>query len=283
MRQRYDVNGKSILITGAARGIGADLARRLHRKGARVSLVGLEPELLAANVEVLGPRARFSVADVTDSAALDAAVRDTVEEFGGIDVVIANAGIAPPTTSVSAIALGDFERTVDINLYGVWRTVKAALPAVIEARGHIVLVSSIYAFLNGALAASYAVSKAGVEQLGRAMRVELAPHDVTVGVAYFGFIDTDMVEKAFAQRGVDMLRSAFPAFMTRPAALETAGEALVRGIEQRSPRIITPRWVRPALMLRGLLALIDFHLARHPRVRAAIALAEVSQPSPTAR
>jgi NAD(P)-dependent dehydrogenase (short-subunit alcohol dehydrogenase family) len=270
----FPVDGKSVLVTGAARGIGADIARRLHAKGARVSLVGLEPDLLGALADELGEQARFSTADVTDGAALEAAVRDTVAEFGGIDVVIANAGIAPPTTSVSTIAVADFERTIDVNLYGVWRTVKYALPHIIESRGHIVVVSSIYSFFNGVLNASYAVSKAGVEQLGRAMRVELAPHGVSVGVAYFGFIGTDMVETAFAQPSAALLRKAFPAFLTRPAPLDIAGAALMRGIEQRSPRIIAPGWVRPALMLRGPLGLLDRVLASNRHVRAAVELSE---------
>lgn len=272
--QSFPVAGKSVLVTGAARGIGAEIARRLHSDGARVSLVGLEPELLAALADELGERARFSTADVTDAAALEAAVRDTVEEFGGIDIVIANAGIAPPTTSVSTIAVADFERTVDVNIYGVWRTVKFALPHVLESRGHIVLVSSIYSFFNGALNASYAVSKAGVEQLGRAMRVELAQHGVTVGVAYFGFIGTDMVETAFARPSAALLRKAFPAFLTRPAPLGTATAALLRGIEHRSPRIITPGWVRLALVLRGPLGGLDRILAADRRVRAAVEVAE---------
>src|SRR5512135_3581410 len=90
----YDVNGRTVFITGAARGIGAETARRLHSKGANVALVGLEPERLEALAAELGDRAFAIEADVTDFEALERAVEATVERFGGIDVGIANAGIA---------------------------------------------------------------------------------------------------------------------------------------------------------------------------------------------
>lgn len=263
-----------MFITGAARGIGADTARRLHDRGANVSLVGLEPERLAALAESLGGRAAYFHADVTDPDALADAVAGTVSAFGGIDVVIANAGVAPPVTTTAAIAVDDFERIVDINLMGVWRTVKATLPHIKESGGHVVLIASIYAFLNGALNASYAVSKAGVEQLGRALGVELAPSGATVGVAYFGFIDTDMVQGAFAQPAAGLLRKAFPGFITRPVSVDQATDALVTGIECRSSSITAPRWVRPAKFARGPLALLDHRLGRDAVVHQAIAIAE---------
>src|SRR5207245_10473754 len=115
----------------------------------------------------------------------------TVERFGGIDVVVANAGIAPPSDTMLTIDPYAFERTVDIDLLGQWRTIRATLPAVIERQGHILVVASIYAFFNGALNASYAASKAGIEQLTRAIRVELVHHGATAGVAYLGFVETD--------------------------------------------------------------------------------------------
>ena len=83
-----------------------------------------------------------------------------------------------------------------MNLLGVWRSVRAALPEIARRQGHVVVVSSIYAFFNGVGAAPYAMAKAGVEQLGRALRVELKPHGASASVAYFGFIDTEMVHQA---------------------------------------------------------------------------------------
>ena len=94
MASSWDLTGKVVLITGAARGIGAESARRLNGKGCKVSLVGLEPERLAAVADSIGPNAAWFEADVRDREALKRAVDGTVERFGGIDAVIANAGIA---------------------------------------------------------------------------------------------------------------------------------------------------------------------------------------------
>jgi len=274
MSTKQSVSGKTVLITGAARGIGAETARRLHAKGANVSLVGLEPDGLAALATELGERVAHFHTDVTDIAALTDATAGTVSRFGRIDAVIANAGIAPPTTTIADIDVEHFERTLTVNLIGVWRTVKVTLPHILDSQGHIVLVSSIYSFLNGALNASYAVSKAGVEQLGRALRVELAPAGATAGVAYFGFIDTDMAHTAFAQPAAASLRKAFPAFVTKTTTLGTAANKLIENVEHRSSRVTAPRWVAPALLTRGPLALLDNRLARDTRVHAAIHIAE---------
>lgn len=272
-RPAYDLNGKTVLITGASRGIGAHTARRLHAKGANVSLVGVEPRLLSDLSDELGARAAYFHADVTDTADLVHAAEGTASTFGGIDVVVANAGIAPPTTTIADIDPVDFERTLEVNLLGVWRTVHATLPYVIERGGHVQLIASIYAFLNGALNASYAVSKAGVEQLGRALRIELAGTGATAGVAYFGFVDTDMVSRAFAQPAAAALRMALPAFISQPIPLADAIDTLVYGIEQRRPRITAPRWVGPALVARGPLTLLDDYLRRNAKIRAALSVA----------
>ncbi|MGA9375690.1 MAG: short-chain dehydrogenase/reductase [Mycobacterium sp.] len=270
MPAKLSLPGKTVLITGAARGIGAEAARRLHAKGANVSLVGIEPERLKALASELGTRAAYFEADVTNLEALNTATAGTVARFGGIDVVIANAGIAPPTTTVADIGVADFERTLEVNINGVWRTVKSTLPHIIDSGGHVLVISSIYSFLNGGLSASYAMSKAAVEQFGRALRVELAESGATAGVAYFGFIDTDMVSTAFARPSAAALRKAFPAFITKPIRLDAAVTQLVDGIEHRSPRVIAPRWVAPALLARGPLGFLDAVLARDKRIRAAI-------------
>src|SRR5690348_547120 len=222
-RRRLDLNGRVVFVTGAARGIGAEVARQAHARGAQVALVGrrLEPlQLLAAE---LGEGAAAFQADVSDLEALQRAADDTVARFGGIDVVVANAGVAPPSEPILTIDPDEFERTVDIDLLGQWRTIRATLPAVIERRGHILVVASIYSFVNGALNASYAASKAGVDQLTRALRVELAHHDATAGVAYLGFVETDLVGDVFAQQQVAEARAIMPAFATRPIPVTRAG------------------------------------------------------------
>ena len=138
----------------------------------------------------------------------------------------------------------------------------------------MLVVASIYAAINGVLAAPYAVSKAAVEALGRALRVELAPHGASAGVAYLGFIDTAMVRDAFARPVLQELMPALPAALRRPVPVRRAGEAIVRGIEGRSARVAAPGWVAPLLALRGLSPAFDRRLLADQHVRAAIARAE---------
>ena len=134
------------------------------------------------------------------------------------------------------------------------RTVEAALPQIIERRGHVVVVSSIYAFTNGVGAIPYAMSKAAVEQFGRALRVELVQHGASASVAYFGFIDTEMVHRAIdSDELADMMLKSLPAPLHKRLQPSVAGEAIVRGIERRQPRIIRPRRWTIMSVLRGIL------------------------------
>lgn len=270
-----DLDGRVVFVTGAARGLGAEIARRAHARGAHVALVGRRLPPLQALADELGSRAAAFEADVTDADALGRAAADTVAHFGGIDVVIANAGIAPPSDTVATIDPAEFERTVDVDLLGQWRTVRATLPAVTERQGHIMLVGSMYAFFNGVLAASYAVSKAGVEQLARTMRVELAQHGVTTGFAYLGFIDTDLATEVFADDHVAAVRRAIPAFITRPMTVAAAAEAVLAGVERRAAHVKAPAWVAPMLAARSITtAVMDDVLAHNPGVTQAIRTAE---------
>ncbi len=135
-----------------------------------------------------------------------------------------------------------FDRVLAVNLGGVYNTVITALPQIAARRGHIVVTSSVYAFLNGLGAAPYAMAKAGVEQLGRALRVELVPHGAGASVAYFGFIDTEMVHRAIdADPIADQMQNALPTVLRKRLSPAQAGEAVARGIEKRAPRIIAPQ------------------------------------------
>ena len=252
MAEHYDVSGKVVLITGAARGIGAETARQLYAKGAQVSLVGIEPELLEQRAHELGQRAAWFEADVTDTDALRRSVEATVERFGGIDVVIANAGIAPIGT-VATIDPEAFERTIEINLLGVWRTVRATLPYVVERRGYILPIASLAAAVHLPLMAHYAATKAGVEAFSNSLRGELAHTGAKVGVAYFSFIDTDMVRDSLDESPAKLLRENTPGPLSGVASVESAGRAIVRAIERRARKAYAPRWVPIPLALRGML------------------------------
>jgi len=273
--ESWQIAGRVALITGGARGIGLDTARRLVDRGMRVSLVDLDGDLAAREAEALGDERAIGLsADVTDRKAVEEAVGATVKHFGSLDALVANAGVSPPSATIRSIDPGEFDRTVDIDLHGVWHTVRAGLPHIIDSQGYVLVVASLYAAMNGVLSSPYAVSKAAVEQLGRALRVELAPHGARAGVAYFGFVDTEMVREAFSRPVVEVLRRAFPGWMTEPIPLDRAGSAMALGVERRSARVSAPWWVAYVLALRGLIAPLDARLARDPHVAAAVRLAE---------
>ncbi len=272
----YDLNGKVALVTGAARGIGFETARQMHLRGASVAVVDLDAEEAREAAERIGERAIGIAADVTDAGAMRAAVAETVDRFGGLDVAMANAGLAPPSiATMRSVPAEEWERVVEVNLFGVWHTVRAALPQISERKGHIVVVSSVAAFANGMLGSSYMTSKAAVEQLGRALRTELMPFGAGASVAYFGWVDTRMVQDTFARPGASVLEEIAPDFLMKRITPEEAGAAVVKGIEERAPRIFAPKWWRYLSALRGLLnPLLDRRSERDPRIVAAIRNAE---------
>jgi NAD(P)-dependent dehydrogenase (short-subunit alcohol dehydrogenase family) len=283
---RFELAGKVALVTGGARGIGFATARALVGRGASVAIVDLdEAATTQAAGELHDTRAFGLAADVTDRGAMQRAVATAVERFGGLDVVVANAGIASRVATVRAMSSESFERVLDVNLMGVVRTVDAALPEIVRRRGHVVVISSIYAFTNGTGAAPYAMSKAGVEQFGRALRVELAPHGASASVAYFGFIDTEMVHRAIDQDPLaDRMLERLPRPLHKRLPPTAAGEAIVWGIERRAPRIIRPRRWTVMSVLRGIVnPLSDAQLERdqemHALVRLLDARADEEQPT----
>lgn len=269
--------GRTVLVTGAARGIGAASARRMHELGASVALVGLEPELLEREAAALGERAAAFEADVTDTAALERAVDAAAERFGGIDVGIANAGIAAVNSMITApTAL--LERTLEVNLMGVLRTDRALLPHVIERRGYLLNIASLSAASHAPLMGPYAASKAGVEALTDCLRIELGPTGAQAGCAYFGFIDTDLVRGAFEHPATQAIEAEMPGFIRRPVPVERAVAAIERAVLTRAPRVWAPRWVGALLALRGVLQpLTERRLARSAALREALRLADPAQ------
>jgi NAD(P)-dependent dehydrogenase (short-subunit alcohol dehydrogenase family) len=248
-----DLRAKTVFITGAARGIGAESARRLAARGANVALAGLEPEELERVARQCGANASWFECDVRDWNALDRAVEGTVEQFGGLDVVMANAGIAPVgmTRSIDPRA---FERTVEVNLLGVWRTVRACLPHVIESQGYVLVIASLAAAVHSPGMAAYAASKAGAEALANSLRIELKQLGVDVGVGYFSWIDTDMVRGADAHPAVGGLRSELPGPFGKTYPVTAVGKAVAAGIEERRRWLVVPGWSRGLLVLRTALA-----------------------------
>ncbi len=262
MRRHLDLKNTTVLVTGAAGGIGAAGAKLLHARGAQVALVDLDGTALTALADELGPRTRAFAGSVTDRERLDEIVAEVLAWTGRLDVVWANAGIAaePPTT-IGLIDEAIFERVLEVNLLGVWRTIRATLPAVQAAGGHVLLTASIYAFANGMVNAPYAASKSAVESLGRSLRSELAGTGATAGVLYPGWIETPIVQSSRYVDPTAMRLTAigFPGPFGRLVPPESLAEAAVRGIERRRARTIYPRLWMSWSLLRGLAnPILDF-------------------------
>lgn len=253
---KFDLKGKTVIVTGASGGIGAASTRALVRRGASVVLVDLAQDRVDAVAETLPASQSLPLAgDVTSFEQMTAVVDAAVERFGRVDVVFANAGIAndPPTT-LAAADLAAYERVIEVDLLGVVRTIKPALPQIIEHGGHVLITSSIYAFANGVINSAYAASKAGVESLGRSLRVELAAEGASAGVLYPGWVTTPLTEVARGDNATvtELKERAFPRLVGKFITPEQIADAVVAGIEARSPRIIEPRRWAPIAALRGV-------------------------------
>ncbi len=247
------VAGKTALVTGAARGIGEAVARELAARGARVSLVGLEPERLEAVATDLGSDHVWFEADITDPDSLDAAVTGTVEALGGIDILVANAGIASFGT-VATIDPDAFARTIEINLVGQFRTVRAALPAIRERRGFILITASLASFAHLPGMSAYCASKAGVEAFANSLRAEVGFQGVGVCTAHPSWIDTDMVRETDADLGdLAEMRGSAPGFLGGTVPVDECARQLADAIDRRAGRICVPRsamvvqWLRSAI------------------------------------
>jgi NAD(P)-dependent dehydrogenase (short-subunit alcohol dehydrogenase family) len=243
------LSGRRVLITGAARGIGAATARRLHASGAQLALVGIEPDELQAVARECGD-AQALQCDVRDRQQVEDAVAAAVHRLGGLDVVMANAGVAAQLPILG----GDpavFERTIAVNLLGVYYTLRAAAPHIAHPRGYALAVSSLAAAIHPPLLGAYGASKAGVEALADSLRVELHSSGARVGVAYFAELDTDMTSRGFGTEAAAKIGRRGGPF-TRVAPLEVGINAIVRGIERRSRRVVAPSWVGSVLPIRML-------------------------------
>jgi NAD(P)-dependent dehydrogenase (short-subunit alcohol dehydrogenase family) len=252
------VNSQVVFITGGAHGIGAEVARRLHAKGAKLVLTDVDAAALTAISSELGgdERVLTVVADVRDLAAMNSAAEQAVTKFGGIDTVVANAGIAS-YGSVLQVDPQAFQRVIDINVVGVFHTVRATLPAVIGRKGYVLVVSSLAAFAAAPGMSPYDASKAGAEHLANALRLEVAGHGVTVGSAHMSWIDTALVRdtKADLPTFTELL-SKLPWPLNKTTSVDDCAAAFVKGIEHRKRRVYCPgwvgwlRWLKPVLSTR---------------------------------
>ncbi|MEE1938466.1 SDR family oxidoreductase [Streptomyces sp. TRM 70361] len=249
---RNSLTGRVVVVTGAARGVGELLARRLAARGARIALVGLEPEELARVSASLPTDSAHWPADVTDHTAMARVAREVRERFGAVDVVVANAGVAAggPFADSDETA---WRRVIEVNLLGSATTARAFLPALLESRGYLLQIASLAALTPAPMMSAYCASKSGVEAYAHALRAEVGHQGVRVGVAYLSWTDTDMVRGADEDEVMRELRGRLPWPANRTYPLEPAVERIAAGVERRSFHVYGQWWLRGMQAVRGYL------------------------------
>ncbi len=242
------------MITGAASGIGAATAMELRDQEAIPVLVDCDAGPLAATAAQCGPDFMHLVADVTRLADMEGVVAATLERHGRIDVVFANAGVAAfgPLAYIEPAA---WKRCFEVNVFGVFHTVRAALPAIVHARGYVLINASVSSFAHPPVMSAYAASKSAVEAMADSWRIELASHGVDVGVMHAGWVRTPLVTEGSLHPGFVRLRATMPGPLNSETMPGDAARAIVRGMQQRKSRIWIPGWMRLLFALRALLHL----------------------------
>ena len=260
---RGPLERRVVLVTGAAQGIGAATARALVQGGAAVALLDVEEEGVMAVAASLGGQALALRADITKSSELEGAVGATLERFGSIDAVVANAAIEI-LGAVDEMDPDEFQRVIDINLVGTWRTVRATVAALTESRGYYLIVSSLAAVTHGPFNAAYNASKAGVVALAKSLRLEMAPRGVGVGIAYVTYADTATARRAVEDARMQEVLAAMPGGGLKPMPVDRAANAFVRAIAKRQRRVLFDRSSRLAVNAPELASAIAERMMRRP-------------------
>lgn len=252
MSARKGLEGRVAVVTGAARGVGELLARKLSARGAKVALVGLEPEALKEVSGRLHSDSGHWHADVTDHEAMARVAEEVGQRFGKVDIVVANAGVAAggPFAGSDPEA---WRRVIEVNLIGGAVTGRAFLPALTESRGYFLQIASLAAITPAPMMTAYCASKSGVEAFAHSLRAEVAHKGVRVGVGYLSWTDTDMVRGADQDDVMRELRRRLPWPCNRTYPLGPAVDRIVAGIERRSPHVYAQWWLRGMQGVRGYL------------------------------
>lgn len=265
---RRPLTGRLAVVTGAARGIGAGIARELVRRGARVVLLGLEGEELARVAASLPVEAHSFEVDVTDDRAMDRVASHIRSLAGRPSVVVANAGVAEGGPFEGSDPM-TWRRVVEVNLVGSAVTARAFLPDLLAMRGYFLQIASTAAFGAAPMMSAYCASKAGAESFAQSLRAELAHQGVGVGIGYLNWTGTDMIRDADQHAVLRELRSHMPSPARRVHPVETVAERMVTGIEHRSATVYAPAWLRAAQPVRPILPLLVAWLSKRELPRLA--------------
>ncbi|RZU15201.1 SDR family oxidoreductase [Streptomyces sp. BK239] len=249
---RVGLEGQVVVVTGAARGVGELLARKLSARGASIALVGLEPDALKQVAERLHGDSAHWYADVTDHEAMVRVAAEVKERFGKVDVVVANAGVATGGPFADSDP-ESWRRVIEVNLVGSAVTARAFLPLLTESRGYLLQIASLAAITPAPMMSAYCASKSGVEAYAHCLRAEVGPKGVRVGVGYLSWTDTDMVRGADQDEVMRELRRRLPWPANKTYPLGPAVDRLVAGVERRSAHVYGQGWLRAMQGVRGYL------------------------------
>jgi len=254
----FNLNGAVVLLTGAASGIGAELAVQLAKQGAHLALVDRNEaglEAAAARARILGTTVTTHVLDISDAAAV-AALPETVHAaHGHMSMLINNAGVALVGT-FEQTSIADFEWVMNINFWGAVRLTTACLPVLRrETTAHIVFVSSVFGLIGPPGQTAYAASKFALRGFGESLRHELAGTPIGVSLVYPGGIDTNIARAARLAEHVDPAEAKagiahFQNFLKTGA--DDAAATIIAGLRQRRPRIIVGRNARKIDLIQRL-------------------------------
>ncbi|MFI6143553.1 SDR family oxidoreductase [Streptomyces griseus] len=255
------LHGRVAVVTGAARGVGEALARSLSDAGMHVALLGRERATLRETAASLSGPSICVECDITDRSALADAARRVETGLGPASVVVANAGIA---------VSGPFDRTdaelwqrvIDVNLTGSADTARAFLPQLTATRGYFLQIASTAAFGAAPMMSAYCASKAGAESFALALRGEVEPDGVRVGIAYLHWTGTDMLTGIDDDPVLEALRRNQPRPARRVHSSAQVAQWLTRGIARRSRNIYAPPWLRWCQPLRPLFPALVARAAR---------------------
>ncbi|MFD4115086.1 SDR family oxidoreductase [Streptomyces niveus] len=262
---RVGLEGQVAVVTGAARGVGELLARKLSARGARVALVGLEADELKDVASRLHTECEHWYADVTDHEAMTRVAQEVKQRFGKVDIVVANAGVAAGGPFVDSDPAA-WRRVIEVNLIGGAVTARAFLPVLMESRGYFLQIASLAAITPAPMMTAYCASKSGVEAFAHSLRAEVGYKGVRVGVGYLSWTDTDMVRGADEDEVMREMRRRLPWPANKTYPLGPAVERIVTGIERRSAHVYAQWWLRGMQSVRGYLpGLVATVGSRHVR------------------